>query len=44
MYFLMALGYLALLTLIVEYIHLLVVDPSDPRLQDKNYKAEGEEK
>lgn len=43
MHFLMALTYLSLLLLIIEYIRLLVVDPSDPRLSDKNYKEEGVE-
>lgn len=43
MHFLMALGYAALLALVVEYIHLLAVDPSDPRLQEKNYLEEGVE-
>lgn len=41
MYVLMAMSYTALLFLIVEYIRLLVIDPSDPRLQDSNYRAEG---
>jgi hypothetical protein len=37
MYFLMAVGYLSLVIMVGVYIHLLIVDPSDSRLLDKNY-------
>jgi palmitoyltransferase len=37
MYALMGMFYLSFLVSIIEYIHILVFDPSDPRLSDKNY-------
>lgn len=45
MYFIMALCYFSLLCLLIEYIRLLVVDPSDERLKDPQYHpADIEEK
>ncbi len=41
MHFLMAAAYLSLLIMVGVYIHLLVVDPSDPRLLDKGYHVSG---
>lgn len=38
MHVLMAFAYIALLCLIVEYVRLLVSDPSDPRLKDSSYQ------
>lgn len=43
MHFLMILSYLSLLILLIEYIHLLAVDPSDPRLQNSTFHLEGVE-
>lgn len=43
MYFLMAVGYLSLVIMVGMYIHLLIVDPSDRRLLDKNYHPSGVE-
>ena len=37
MHFLMVTCYLSLVVMVGVYIHLLIVDPSDPRLLDKNY-------
>jgi hypothetical protein len=34
-------SYISLLLLLIEYVRLLVIDPSDPRLQDKNFHADG---
>lgn len=45
MYFIMALCYFSLLCLLIEYIRLLVVDPSDERLKNRqNHPAGIEEK
>jgi hypothetical protein len=39
MHFLMALAYLSLLVQIIEYVRLLVADPSDPRLKEPHAQA-----
>jgi hypothetical protein len=39
MHFLIGLYFLSLIILSVQYIRLLVIDPSDPRLQDPNYQS-----
>lgn len=41
MHVIMAFAYISLLCLIVEYIRLLVSDPSDPRLRDGSYQEVG---
>jgi len=39
MHFLMALAYLSLFVQLIEYMRLLLIDPSDPRLKEPNAQA-----
>lgn len=41
MYAIMGLCYCSLLFLLIEYVRLLVIDPSDERLRDRQYHPEG---
>jgi hypothetical protein len=40
MYALMGITYLSFLLVIFEYVRLLVIDPSDHRLSDKNHRSD----
>lgn len=39
MHVLIGLYFFSFLFVLIEYIRLLVIDPSDPRLQDQNYQS-----